>query len=285
MHIKKFGILHLPLPSSVLIVGAGWLGLPLATTLSEMGISVHVTKRSKSSLIMNNLNLYQLHLDDVGNMSCSDTHACFNPNTLIITLPFKRSFEDPQIYVKQLRCLINAYCDVNTTKKNIIFTSSTSIYGSCLGIVTEDSVIECCSQRQQALYDAEQFLLHHPDVNATVLRCGGLFGYDRRIGNFSKNRLVKNACSPVNLIHRDDVIGIICALLQRPIENSIYNAVCNHHPSKRELYTYHSQQEQGSELNVDAATAEIMLKCVDGTKVCKALGYSFVYDSLMCEYK
>ncbi|MDC0036712.1 hypothetical protein OAJ27_00520 [bacterium] len=272
------------LPSSVLIVGAGWLGLPLATKLSNTGIPVHVTKRHKCSLNISNIRCYQLLLDDVGNMTCADRNTCFKPNTLIITLPFKRTFEDPQSYVRQLTSLISAYCEVNTAKKNIIFTSSTSIYGSSSSTVTENSVIKCRSQREQALYDAEHFLLHHPDLNTTILRCGGLFGYDRRIGNFSKERLIKNARSPVNLIHRDDVIGIMLLLLQRPIQNCVYNAVCNHHPSKLELYGYHSQHEHLAEPQYDTDSFDIKMKCVDGTKVCTGLGYSFIYSDLLQSY-
>mgnify|MGYP007000051215 CR=1 len=78
---------------------------------------------------------------------------------------------------------------------------------------------------------------------------------------------LENSNSPVNLIHRKDVINIIINLISTNNFNITLNCVCNHHPAKKDLYEYHAKK-----LNVSTPKflkSDTLTKLVESTLITK----------------
>jgi len=65
-----------------------------------------------------------------------------------------------------------------------------------------------------------------------------LYGGSRNPVRFLAGRKdLNNGTAPVNLIHREDCIGILKAIIGQDAFGYIFNAVIPQHPSKKEYYT------------------------------------------------
>jgi nucleoside-diphosphate-sugar epimerase len=110
---------------------------------------------------------------------------------------------------------------------------------------------------------------------ATVLRFGGLVGGTRRIGNFlAGKRDLSEPDRPVNLIHRDDCLGIVLALIEQPAPG-IFNAVCDGHPTRRDLYTYEAKRAGLTPPQFKTASSAGDGRIVSNEKIKRVLGYTF----------
>lgn len=64
-----------------------------------------------------------------------------------------------------------------------------------------------------------------------------MIGSDRKPGRFfSGKKQLKNGDAPVNLIHRDDCIGIIQHVIENEIWGEVINACCPIHPTRKDFY-------------------------------------------------
>lgn len=225
------------------IIGCGWLGLPLGLALQDKGWTVIGTSRSDrgvQALTTAGLAAVRVCIADDGTFAGRIDTSLLTCDTLIITLPFKRSFSDPTVYFSQLSALCQAFQDTAHPHKRLLFTSSTSIYPTTNTWVDESTPIVLDTPRKHVLYRCEQTVLTLTGVTSYVLRLAGLFGGTRRIGQFFKHAVLQDPESRVNLIHRQDVIALIITLLETAAPHGIYNCVCNHHPKKGTLYQAHA---------------------------------------------
>lgn len=214
------------------ILGCGWLGLPLAQHLSK----TYSVKKSPDF----NIRVFEDHIS--GNLDF------FDCDLLIITLPFKRSFENPFIYPNQIRQALKH------APQWVIFTSSTSIYPDTLSLATEAISIETQTQRQQALLETEQLIQSHGA--STILRLAGLYGPVRPIRPYNPDMN-----TPINLIHLDDVILIIEKIIQEKI-TGLFNLVSDDHRYRSELHGQFQDQKK-------------IGKIVSNQKLKTELGYQF----------
>ena len=268
------------------IVGCGWLGTHIATFLQQNGVRVFGTTTRQEQLgILNDLGITTslLTVSDKGDVLVDSDDVFLSP-ILIITLPFRRRFLEPTIYLDQIKGLVNRYCDLNSENKWIIFTSSTSVYSLTNSFVSEDDEIIITSERQRVLYDVERYLLALMDVDVTILRCAGLYGYDRRIAHFLSGKQVANKDAYVNLIHVDDVVGITNTVINQGIKNTTINCVANHHPTKEELYSFHTQKHALPSPVFMDDVGQSNYKIVSNDKVVKDFQYCFKYTNLFTDY-
>ncbi len=221
---------------TVSVIGCGWLGLPLAERLIERGFTVKGSTTREERL--SELRLKQI---DSAVLDLRTTPFQTVPKNLVdcdilvITIPFKRTLEDPYFYLDQIRHLLNAAVQAGVTQ--IIFSSSTAVYPKDDATHNENSRIDA-GDRAQALAAVERLLLDTVTCQTTILRFGGLFGPGREPGRFfSKKATITGGDTPVNLIHLDDCLGIIEALIDRGVPNTVYNAVSPDHPSRKDFYS------------------------------------------------
>lgn len=267
----------------VSIIGLGWLGLELAKSLRNKNYIVigSTTSEKKLKVINTEIQAQKLVVKENGEINYSSPDI-FKSDKIIITLPYKRSFNPATIYELQLKSLLK---EINIHAKQhtqIIFTSSTSIYPKNLAYVDENTPLTKLTTRQQVLLNVEN-LIKQNFSNTVILRLGGLFGGSRKIGMFmNKKQTLENANSPVNLIHRNDVINIIELIISNNIKSETINCVCNHHPEKKELYAFHSKK-----LNISAPKFidnPIKTKYVESKNLDLLLKYNFICNNLFEDY-
>ena len=252
------------------ILGCGWLGLPLAQKLLNLGHSVNgsTTQDSKVTLLKNKgIQTYKIDISPIPSYPAS----FFQSDRLVITLPFRRSFSDPTFYTDQIRSLIS-YLE-GSPIQHIIFTSSTGVYPKDCGPVTESSPITPTTVRESALLETENILL---DLNipTTICRLAGLIGPGREPGKFLlKKQEVPNPDAPVNLIWQSDCLEIITRLLHSSPENYILNCVSHDHPTRRDFYTTQAEKLSYPRPNFLDIT-QSNSKCVDSDLLQSKLSFT-----------
>lgn len=266
----------------VSILGCGWLGFPLAQRLQRDHITLE-TKGSTTSA--DKLGSFQEHgikgylLDLTPGFPNDATlvHSFFDSDTLLISLPPRQSKNEPGFYVKQIQAVV---AEIKKSPiKEVILISSTGIYPELNRIVTEKDV---SLPEESALPDmvaAENLLQSlRPDITVTILRLGGLMGYNRIPGKYVKGQ--KNMLTgsiPVNYIHRDDAAGIIIGILEQGLVNETFNIVSPLHPVRRDIY-----ENSCSRFSWEAPTfaePEISpdFKVISGEKFDSTYSYSFIF--------
>lgn len=204
---------------------------------------------------------------DITNLS-EETHAFFESQLLIINIPSKD--------IDAFRRLIHEV--EHSPVSQVIFVSSTSVYAEHNQTVTESQSDELPGG---TLYEIENLFVENTHFETTVLRFGGLIGHSRHPGRFFRHgRPVRNPDAPVNLIHRDDCIGIISSVIEQECWGETFNCCADTHPTKRAFYT-HAAKSIGEDIPVFSETEESTFKIISNKKVKKRLNYTFIHPDLM----
>lgn len=219
------------------IMGCGWLGLTLAKDLLKSGYAIKGTTTSIAklkTLKKEEIEGFILKLNE-GGIEGDIQSFLSDLNTLIINIPPGLKNTNAGSYVSKIKLLLKEI--QNATIKNIVFVSSTSVYGNIEGEVTEASIPEPETESGRQLLESEKLFLENPAFNTTIIRFGGLIGKDRHPITYlaGKNGL-KNGDELVNLIHQDDCIHMLKTILENKYWNTIFNGVYPLHPTKKEYY-------------------------------------------------
>lgn len=268
------------------ILGCGWLGLPLAKSLLAKGYEVKGSTTSESKLeVFKNAGIspFQIQLDThqiIGNME----DFLKETNVLVIDIPpglrRETSTSNEMTFVNKIKNLI-PFIEKSGFQK-VIFVSSTSVYGDDFPIVeiTEETQPNPDTESGKQLVIAETLLQSNPHFKTTVIRFGGLLGEDRHPVKFLAGRTnVENPNAPVNMIQREDCIGIIEKSLDFARDdnwewNQTFNAVAPQHPTRKAYY--HKKAEIFNlPLPTFAENSESKGKIISSKKVETILGYSF----------
>lgn len=252
---------------SISILGGGWLGRPLAELLVKAGYAVNVSTTSESRLVELGACGASACLVDLAHLEDADP-LFFESEILIVNIPSK----DIPGFKKMIGLV-----EVSRIKK-VLFVSSTSVYQDAHKALMESDVdyLKPCP-----LLDIERLFQGGNNFATTLLRFSGLMGYSRHPGRFFKSgRPVGNGLAPVNMIHRDDCIGIILAILQQEAWGEVFNACADTHPSRGEFYTRMAML--AGEPIPEVINAEPpMVKLISNEKVKNRLGYCFHYPDLL----
>ena len=247
------------------ILGCGWLGTPLAVTLLQEGFYIKGSTTSKSKLkTLKGLGIEPFLID-----LASDKEIpleFLKTDVLIIDIPHKveKDFEKLIAQVEKSRV------------GQIIFISSTSVYPSLNSIVDENT-----TTIRTPLRIVEELFEKNQHFQTTILRFGGLFGYDRQPGRFFRKRgFVPNPEGFVNLIHRDDCIAILKEIIDKNIQGEVLNACASDHPTRGAFYSKEIQKQGLSDIALGESDP-ISYKIVSNQKLKQLLSYQFKYDNLM----
>ena len=222
---------------SVSILGCGWLGLPLSRRLLSEGYLLKGTTTSPEKISLLRSYGISAYLIDIGPpVRGDDIASFFQSEIFFLNIPFRRTFKDPFVYKCQIEAVIS-FLERSPVKK-IIFASSTSVYPSDAGFVTEEFAIAGENPRAQVLLQIEQRILLHPQFDSTILRFAGLVGEGREIGRLYARRPDGSFHpeEPVNLVHLHDCLEIIVQLIVKNVSGVVLNVCCDHHPAKGQLY-------------------------------------------------
>jgi nucleoside-diphosphate-sugar epimerase len=117
-------------------------------------------------------------------------------------------------------------------------------------------------------------------TEVSVIRFGGLIGYDRNPARFlSGKKDLKDGSVPVNLIHRDDCIAIIVAIIKQQKWGKVYNACSDEHPSRKDFYTKACILSSLPEPIFSEQEPSNQYKIIDSSLMKNDLQFSFKYKS------
>lgn len=221
----------------VLILGCGWIGFPLAQSLIALGYEVYGTTTSSEKLYLFQENGIKPICIQVGTEETEILNELrqIAPDTLIISYPLgsrRMKGDEYKVHTRWIQENLNF-----SSLEQVILTSSTSVYPDGFG-----QVDETCAERPDG---AGLIQLNYEDELRTIfgnklviLRLAGLIGPGRHPGRFLAGKInVPNPNAPVNLVHLDDVIGLLLLLVKQKYRNDLFNVCFPLHPKRKEYYT------------------------------------------------
>ncbi len=264
---------------SISVIGCGWFGFPLSSELVQSGMRVVGTKRSSASfhsLTEKGIEPVELDLSKLINLEFeSYQHLAekFQTDYLLINIP-PRVRSGNQRYLDELNCLIKLL-DMEKYEK-VIFISSTGVYPHLDKVMTESDA-SARANGNELLFNAERLFTKYR--NSIILRFSGLIGPGRHPGRFfaDKNE-VAGGDAPVNLVHLDDCVNSVKAVLSAEVRFKIYNLCTAHHPEKAGFYTS-AIQSTGGTAPAFLNNAPVK-KQVDGSLITRETGFTYVYSDL-----
>ena len=261
---------------TVSVLGCGWLGEPLALSLKEAGFSVRGSVRNPGGLAALSEKGIEPYLVDIApEVNAERADEFFSSDVLFINFPPERRDDIETYHEKQVENLIEAI--PNPKGKMVIFASSTSVYPNTNGVVSEDGSLHPDKPSGKALVRVERLLTDNPEFDTTVIRFSGLIGYDRApIKSIRRKKLALNPDCPLNLIHRDDCIGIVRSVIDLDVRGTVLNAACDKHPTRREYYSREAQKH-GIPPPLFETESTPEYKIVSNEKLKKTLGYRMIY--------
>ncbi len=253
------------------ILGCGWLGRPLAQQLMVKGYEVKGSATSpEKALILAKDGIKAYHLALTPVLTGDDFATFFETDVLVIAIPPRTAKWGTQFHLEQLQALLPWLANVPA----IVYISSTSVYPDAQQIADEKSaVIE-----DSTLIQAER-LLQTLHKNLTIVRFGGLMGYDRIPAKYFSGKTINTGAIPVNYIHRDDAIGAIQWIIEQNYWNETFNIVSPEHPIRKDVYI-NNCEALGLALPVFTATpSDLPFKVISPDYFIQKTGYQFVYPS------
>ena len=329
----------------VLIVGCGYVGLPLGAELAGQGHEVFGLRRARAAEAELKAAGVRLLTADITAMA--DLQKLPGPFDWVVNTvaPHKGGVEEYRhVYLHGMRNLV-AWLGPMPPEK-FVYTSSTSVYGQTDGSwVDERSPTEPASDTSRILLETEEVLraaarsadfspipsplpkvaekrtkvrapLLTPrrspprcdeatarrvgsgtevgapllkNLPAVILRVAGIYGPGR--GYWFQQYLRGEATMPeggkriLNMIHRDDLAGIIIAALKQGQPGEIYNAVDDEPVAQIDFFRWLSQTLRREMPPFAAATQEparkrgFTEKRVSNEKLRTQLGYAFKYPT------
>jgi nucleoside-diphosphate-sugar epimerase len=214
-----------------LIVGCGYVGLPLGAELVRRGHQVYGLRRSSlAAAELKSAGIIPVCADITRPAELAALPSDFDWVVNCTASGGGDADTYRQIYLEGSRNLLTWLAGVPL--KKFVYTSSTSVYAQNDGSpVTEASPTEPEAGTARILVETEQLLRQAAGAGfpAVILRVAGIYGPAR--GHWFKAFLRGEAhiegegTRLLNMIHRDDVIGIIIAALERGAAGEILNAV------------------------------------------------------------
>jgi nucleoside-diphosphate-sugar epimerase len=281
----------------VLIVGCGYVGLPLGTSLARQGHAVFGMRRSvsaESDLV--SAGIHPLWGDITRPEDLARLPAPFD---WVVNCAASGGTVDDyrRVYLEGTRNLIRWLAPMPPRK--FVYTSSTSVYGQNDGLlVNESSPTEPAAETAQVLVQTEKYLLDAEQrigFPAMILRLAGIYGPGRGywFRQYLRNeaRIEGRGNRILNMIHRDDAVGCIIAALQFGRTGHVYNTVDDEPASQLDFFQWLSaslNREMPPSVPEDAKTLRkrgLSNKKVSNQKLKAELGYQFKHPTFRQGYE
>lgn len=225
------------LMDNLLIIGAGYVGMALLSSLKGMPCttSLTTTRRERVEELQKfgkSVLLLQPGTQD-GLEECIET--C---DALFVFIAPKNSNNYEATYLNTAK-RISAALKNRKKPPYLLYTSSTSVYeGAESNSAAETTPLNPRSENAKILRETENVYLQS-NADTCILRLGGIYGPGRqlidRARRFSGSEMSGSGDSPTNSIHLDDIVSAILFCFENSL-TGIYNLVNDDHPSRKELY-------------------------------------------------
>jgi nucleoside-diphosphate-sugar epimerase len=216
----------------VLIVGCGYVGLPLGAELVKQGHEVFGIRRgSAANAELAAAGIHPVTADITQRSDLAKLPAPFEWVVNTVSSSKGGADEYRAVYLEGTRNLIEWLAPA--PPKKFVYTSSTSVYAQTDGsLVKEDAAAAPHSPTSQLLVETEALLqqaARDRKFPAVILRVAGIYGPERGhlFQQYLRNeaRIASKGERFLNMIHRDDVVNAIIAALKSGRPGEIYNAV------------------------------------------------------------
>ena len=216
----------------VLIVGCGYVGVPLGAELVRQGHEVYGLRRTRAADdSIAAAGMKPLIGDITQPADLAKLPGPFDWVVNTVSSAHGGAQEYRAVYLQGTRNLL-AWL-LAAPPQRLVYTSSTSVYGQDDGsLVDESSPTEPESATSRVLLDTEGELLQavrQKNFPAVILRVAGIYGPERGylLKQYLKDELplADQGSRIANMIHREDVAGCILATLERGRPGELYNAV------------------------------------------------------------
>ena len=261
---------------TIAIAGLGWLGKPFAIWLQTLGYKVKgsVTSLEKATALQqSDFDAYHLEVSETG-VSGSVKAFLSEVDYLVIMIPPGLRRKTGANYVLKMTHFLAEIEKASIEK--VILVSSTSVYGDSQENVTEKTHPIPVGQAGHQLLEVERLFFSSEKIQTSIVRFGGLIGGSRQPVRYlagRENLLDGNA--PVNLIHREDCIGILSEIIKQDAFGHLFNAVTPQHPKKKIYYTKKALELELDPPSFSAPEESEVFKQVDSENIDKILGYQF----------
>ncbi len=232
----------------VLVVGCGYVGLPLALEFARLGHTVFGLRRSTGAQeILRQAGVTPLVADITQPDSLAKMPRDFDWVVNCVASGGGGVDEYRTLYLEGMRNLIEWLVPSRANEKpRVVYTSSTGVYGQNDGsLVDESSPTQPASETARVLVETEQVLLaagRERSFPGMVLRAAGIYGPERGylLKQFLRGeaRIEGAGARTLNMIHRDDLIRAIIAALERGRGGEIYNVTDDEPVSQVEFFQW-----------------------------------------------
>ena len=281
----------------VLIVGCGYVGLPLGAELVKQGHEVFGVRRTNvAEAELKAAGIQPLVADITKPDELARLPGPFDWVVNCVSSTKGGVEEYRQVYLNGTRNLIEWLSAL--PPKKFVYTSSTSVYGQTDGSpVKETSPVEPATETSKVLVEAEKLLLNAAQQKkfpAVILRVAGIYGPER--GHLFLQYLKNEAKIEgkgerfINMIHRDDLVGVIIAALKNGRPGEIYNAVDDEPVAQINFFRWLSEAlgkwmpPFTTETESAGRKRGLTNKKVQNRKLKMELGYQFKYPTFRQGY-
>ena len=233
----------------ILIIGCGYVGLPLGALLASRGHTVFGLRRTaEADAELRARSIKPLHADITDPRTFDSLEKNFDVVINLVSSSKGGADEYRQVYLEGTRNIIRWL--TTFPPRAYFYTSSTSVYAQIDGSwVTEESPVDPDSATSQILLQTEQELLaahRSSGVPAMVLRASGIYGPRR--GHLFKQFLRGEATMRddgshwINMIHVGDLAAAIAHLIDHGKPGQIYNATDDEPVTQRDFFQWLRQR-------------------------------------------
>lgn len=222
---------------NILVIGAGYVGIPLIKCLREQGFRVNTTTTTPGRIETLKSIADEVVVLDPNHLIPLKSGIDWCDALVVLVAPHKgASYEET--YLKTARDIHECIQERNRPL-HIVYTGSTSVYeGVDAEWGTEELILSPPSEKGQILLETEKTFLNS-GFDTCILRLGGIFGPGRDLSSrthyFSGKKHESTGEEWTNHIHLEDIIKVIAFVLKNRL-TGIYNVVNDDHPTRKELY-------------------------------------------------
>ncbi|MEP0355131.1 NAD-dependent epimerase/dehydratase family protein [Paraglaciecola sp.] len=261
------------------IVGCGWLGQPLALTLKGFGYNIVASTRSlQKCTTLNDLGLEAVKFELGDDLNIAAVSAIFTSNTLILNIPVGRKAVTPNSFIMQIHSLVEHAS--RTQIKQVIFISTTSVYGDQDQVITEHSPTMPVTSSGKTNLIIEALVTEAFPKCSTIIRLSGLVNHDRHPANYLAGKSnLPNPNGKTNLIHQDDVIRAIYLVITKNLWGHTLHLSALQHPTRKDYYTWSAAKLALPAPTFIACEQPAAGKEIDATYSLEKLGLTLKYPS------
>ena len=267
---------------TVLLLGCGWLGQRLAQRLLAGGSAVLGTTTTPEQLgplaaLGVQPHLLRLSTDFSAAEDRQLQRLLGATDVLVLAVPPRSAAAGA--YPALLRPVHRAVAAVGT--KQVLFVSTTGVYPNEPRLMRESDAVSTRDVASDVLRAEGHFVPRYGQWQSTVARLGGLMGPGRPPGRFLAGRQnLTQGNAPVNLLHLDDAVGVLAAIIEGQIWGHTFNVCAASHPLRRDFYPV-AARHLGLEPPTFLPETGITGKTIDSSLVREKVPYNFQHDDVL----